>query len=344
MNRVLASFAAGLVLSSALGGCLRVGPTVPAAPPRGAVVIDPAETADCLRPSSGRGGLGYAELAGPAVEPELLAHLAPVPADVRRTAQAAGLEPLLAELLRAQARGDDARSLAMVSMRLQVVMRISSLEIELASLLFEADCTGDQMEAVLLELHHRERKRELSLTIASIAVGALIGVAAGLWDLRGTESEGPAALAITGGVATAGLGIPALVPARGRVIFPHHRNLFAPIVAGQDPDRLYPPFVFRLLTSPPAGGGPTPRELLLATWDALIDDTVPAARRATARTLLFGEGGVYDGDLVDLRERMYDALESQLSAFNRELEVLYLFFDRLLDEPDLPRDPARLGE
>jgi hypothetical protein len=118
------------------------------------------------------------------------------------------------------------------------------------SLLFEADCTGDQMEAALLELDRRAGKQELALTIASIAVGALVGVAAGVWDLSGTESRGPAALGITGGAGTAVLGIAALTPKRGRVVFAHDRNLFLPILDGEDPERLYPPFVFSLMSSP----------------------------------------------------------------------------------------------
>ena len=330
------------VLSSLLmaSGCATlISTSMPARSPRSAVVVDPVEAADCLRTSARRQGFGYASLDGPVDDPELLTYLDTVPMDVRQTARAAGLEPILAKLLQAQASASDEAPISSVAMRLQVVMRISSLEIQLASLLFEADCTGDQMEAVLLELDQRAGKRELAFTIASIAVGAIVGVGAGIWDLSGTDSKGPAALGIAAGVATAGLGIVALVPKRGQVIFPHDHNLFVPIIQGEDPDRLYPPFVFRLLTTQRTADGRTPRDQLLANWRNIILDSIPAANRHLAESVLYGKGGVYDGALVDVRERMFDALESQLNAFDQDLEVLYRFFGHLLDLPALPSTP-----
>lgn len=330
------------VLCSTLlaSGCATlINASMPARTPRSAVVVDPVETADCLRTSARREGFGYAPLDGPVEDPALLAHLAEVPMDVRRTARAAGLEPTLAHLLRARAAATDDASISAVAMRLQVVMRLSSLEIQLASLLFEADCTGDQMEAVLTELDQRAGRRELAYTIASIAAGAIIGVSAGVWDLSGAESRGPAALAIAGGVASAGFGIVALVPKRGQVVFPHQHNLFIPIVRGEDPDRLYPPFIFRLLTTPRTAGGRTPRDQLLVDWKNIIHDTIPPTDWPVAESLLYGPGGVYDGALVDVRERMFDALESQLNAFDQDLEVLYRFFGRLLDLPGIDSKP-----
>lgn len=317
-------------------------PALPEAAPRSAVVIDAAETRDCLRTTVGRTGLGDGALPGPVEEPALLAELAQVPPDVRRTAQAAGLEPLLAALLRAKATGQDPRSIDQVAMRLQVVLRISSLEIELAALLFEADCTGDQMEAALTELDRQAGKQELALTIASIAVGALAGLGAGLWDVQGGDSKGPAVVGIAGGVATAALGGAAFIPRRGRVVYAHGRNLFGPVHAGQDPDRLYPTFVFRMLMSAPAPGQPTPRDELLGEWQRIVDAAIPAKRRALAREILQGAGGVYDEALIDVRERMYDALESQLNAFDRDLEALYRFFGRVLDDPTLAGAPGPL--
>ncbi len=318
------------------GGCASlVSTSMPSRRPRTAIAVDPVETADCLRTSAGGNGFGYAPLDGPVEDPELLTFLDAVPAEVRRTARAAGLEPVLAKLLRAQTTNGDERAAAEVAMRLQVVMRISSLEIQLASLLFEADCTGDQMEVVLLELDRQAGKQELAFTIVSIAVGAIAGVGAGLWDLQGTNSKGPAILGIAGGVATAGLGIAAFVPKRGRVIFPHKHNLFVPIVRGEDPERLYPPFVFQLLTAPRRAEGRTPRDELLADWQKIIHGAVPVAERPLAESVLYGSGGVYDGNLVDVRERMFDSLESQLNAFDQDLELLYRYFGRLLNDPAL---------
>lgn len=323
-----------LVVTTIPTGCATaLSPSLPASPPRSAIAIDPIETSACLRITADRRGFGEHERDAPVIGPALQAQLDTVPPDVRRVARAAGLESVLAALLQAELVKPDDSSMGRVAMRLQVVLRISSDEIALAALLFEADCTGDQMEAVLLELDRRAGKQELALTIASIAVGAAAGLGAGLWDLQGTESKGPAVIGVAGGIATAALGLAAFIPRRGRVWFPHERNLFEPIVTGEDPDHLYPPFVFSLMMAPRSPGESTPRDELLADWASIIDGAIPPARRSLARTLLFGKGGVYDGNLVDVRERMYDALESQLNAFDRDLELLYRYFGRLLDDP-----------
>jgi hypothetical protein len=326
-----------LLAALALGCASVVSPALPAHPPPSAVLVDPLETADCMRTTAGRRGRGYTRLDEPLDDPALLAALADVPEDVRRVARAAGLERSLVALLRAETEPGEA--LDLVAVRLAVVMRISALEIELSSLLFEADCTGDQMEAVLLELDRRTRKQQLTLAIVSTAVGAVAGVGAGLWELSGTDSQGPVVLGVGGGTLSAGLGLAALAPRRDRVVFPHERNLFQPIVTGDDPERLYPPFVFRLLNAPRVAGGPTPREQLLADWRHIIHGTIPAADRPRAEAVLYSAGGIYDGDLVDVRERMYDALESQLNAIARDFEVLYRSFSRLLGDAELRMDP-----
>lgn len=321
-----------LLMALAANGCATlVSPSLPARPPRSAFVVDPLEIADCRRTTAGRRGVGYMQLDEAVDDPTLQAELAGVPADVRRVARAAGLERSLIELLRAQARPAE-RPLELLAARLRVVTRISALEVELDSLLFEADCYDDQVETVLLELDRRTRKQQMSLTIASTAVGAIAGLGAGLWDLRRTDSSGPAVLGIVGGAAAAALGFAALAPKRDRIVFAHERNLFPPIVTGEDPERLYPPFVFRLLATPRSAVDPTPREQLLADWQHIIGDAFAPSDRALAEAVLYSAGGIYDGALVDVRERMYDALKSQLNAINRDFEVLYHFTSRLFDD------------
>ena len=340
MMRFRRGVAALVIATLVHGGCASLlSPTLPQHTPRSAIVMSEAQMQDCLRPSVGRGGVGYTRLEPPVEDPELLIHLAGIPKEVRRIAQAAGLEGVLGALLREETVTSGERSLELLAMRLQVVTRISSLEIELTSLVFEADCTGNQMEAVIAELERRARKQELALTIASIGVGALVGIAAGLWDLRDPESKGPPALSIVAGGSTAALGLAAFVPKRGRVLFTHPRNPFVPIITGEDPDRLYPTFVFRLLLSPRADGT-TPREAVLRDWQQIVHGSLPQDEREKAKTILFGKGGVYDGRLLDVRERMYDALESQLNAFAQDLEVLYRFVGRLLDDPELTMPEA----
>jgi hypothetical protein len=301
-----------------------IRPTLPREALRGAVRVDPEETKECLR----LGGRYDLPLDGPVEDPELAGFLTEVPPEVRRVAQGAGVEPLLAALLRAAGSEEDGDPGAM---KLELVMRLSSLEIQVASLLFEADCVGDQMEAALYELERRQRAREVGLTVSSILVGAVAATAGGIWELRSSGGNGPATLLIGGGVASAALGLSAFVPERRAVVFPHERNLLAPIVDGEDPEGLYPTFVFRMLTLPGLRDGTTMRDEILEDWRRILDNEVKPEHQALAEGVLYGAGGIYDERLVDVREQMFDVLESHVNAVDRELELLYRYSARLVE-------------
>lgn len=290
---------------------------------RGAVRVDPEESKECLRLG------GRYDLAPdvPTESPELASFLDEVPSEVRRVARGAGVESLLAELLRASARDDGP---ALEEKKLELVMRLSALEVQLTALLFEAGCMGDQMEAALRELERRQRTREIGLTVSSILVGAVAATAGGIWELRGSNGNQPAALMIGGGAASAALGLAAFIPERRAVVFPHERNLLTPIRDGEDPEGLYPSFVLRMLAMPSAGEDETLRDDILEDWDRILDEELAGEERARAEAVLYGDGGIYDERLMDVRERMFDVLESHVSAVDRDLELLYLYSTRLV--------------
>ncbi len=281
-----------------------------------------ARGAACLRPQLGQDSPYRLPLAGPVLDPQLTPFLADVPAELRRTLLAAGLEPLLAELRREQARSDTL-TLPLLAMKQELNVRLNALESQLASVLYEIDCSGDALEALLLEFGRREHERELKLTISSLVAGAIAGVVAGAWEARDGESKGPAIVAAAGAGASAALGIAAFAPHRGRsVLLNHEQNLLAPIRAGVDESHLYPTFVFRLLTLPYESGRPTPQRELLARWEAMMVRGAAADVRAARESVLYGRGGRYDEALLKLRETMFDELEQRVSALYRELELL----------------------
>ncbi|MFV8749160.1 hypothetical protein ACNOYE_01270 [Nannocystaceae bacterium ST9] len=326
---------ASLGLLAALTGALVCGcapvirPQVPATPPRGALEIDDEELSECLRR---RGADRVVAPASPSPGPER--SLDELPVELRRVVRAAGVESLLATLIHA---APEPASEDPLALELQLVMQLSSLEIQVASLLFETQCHGAQMDAVLRELDRRQRAKDVGLTVASILVGAVAATAGGIWELRTTNVEGPAALLIGGGVASAALGLAAFVPKQHAVVFPHPRNLLTPIVVGEDPERLYPAFVFAMLLAPDAEGT-TIRDEILEDWRRLLA-SVPARRRELAEQLLYGEGGVYDEAMIDLREQMFDVLESHIHGIDQELELLYRFSARVVEvEPAATAD------
>lgn len=276
----------------------------------------------------------YAELSFRRGDEALLAR---VPAEARRTALAAGVEPLVAAAL-AHAR-DSEPTLAFLSVKQDLGLRLISLETQLAAIIFEAECTGELIEAMTFELDQNKQSRSLGLAVASLVVGAAFATGAGIWDLTGTDSLGPALLGMSGGLGSAALGAAAFRPPAKSLRYGHERNLLLPILRNADSEQLYPAFVFRLLTLPTASAQKSPRDQLLEAWSELIDESVPASERAAATALLYDQGGVYTQELLSLRERMYDALETQLNALARDLELLDRFLVRELALPTLIGDP-----
>ncbi|HEX6239400.1 MAG TPA: hypothetical protein VFZ61_00850, partial [Polyangiales bacterium] len=282
---------------------------------------------ECVRAFLGKDS-PYGELSGQPVEDAVLDQ---VPNEARRTARAAGLEPLIASALR---RAREAHTpLDLVILKQDLGLRLISLETQLAAIIFEAECTGELIEAMNFELDQVQQNRGVILAVGSLVVGAVLATAAGIWDLVGTESKGPAVLGLTAGLGSAALGAAAFVPPASSLRYQHQRNLLIPILHNEDREQLYPTFVFRLLTLPRSSNEDSPRALLIEAWNDLLEENVEADEREQARALLFGEGGEYSAELLDLRERMYDALETQLNALARDLELLDRFLVRELATP-----------
>ncbi|HEY6880511.1 MAG TPA: hypothetical protein VI299_20950 [Polyangiales bacterium] len=255
-----------------------------------------------------------------------LALLASVPPEAARTMRAAGLSALVS---RALGKRGGPLTLDKLALRQDLSLRLISLETQLSAVIFEAECTGELIESMQLELEDRADLHELRMAVASLVVGAAAATAAGTWDLIHGGSNGPAVLGLTGGVVGAGLGAAAFVKQTVRMRYAHDHNLLAPVEEGIDRAELYPRFVFRLLTTPGVDGR-APRDRLLTRWRELIEE-LPIEERGDAERMLYGAGGVYDLQRMSLRERMYDALESELNAQARDLELLDRFLVRALE-------------
>jgi len=224
--------------------------------------------------------------------------------------------------------------------RQAVATHLQSLQVQLEAATFEADCSGDVLESIRMAIEQEESARELRWSLLSIVAGALGAVGAGTWELVDPDARGAVIVGLTGGAVSGALGIVAFVPQRRSIVLHHRRNLLRPIHVGSDPDHVYPTFVFRLLTLPHAHGPGSPRDDLLARFARILDDSVPQDQQERTRRLLYGDGGVYDVDLLWVRERMLDELEDAVAAGMRDLELLQRYLGRTLD-PSWLQGPPR---
>jgi hypothetical protein len=289
----------------------------------------------CARATMGRDSPYRMPLAGPETDPRLAGYLTVLPPEARRTALAAGLEPLLARLLDERARvGPQQPSPQELLMQDALLARVVAFHAQVSAAAFEAGCTADMIQKVLSERAHHEQSRQVAIAVGSLVAGAVAGVVAGVWGLSDGSSKGPPITAIAGGVASSALGAVALTHEDPPLWFQHPRNRLTPLWLGGDPEHLYPSFVFRMLTFAGAGGARSPRDQLIEIWRHKIEDEVSEApERSSAERLLQGEGGVYDDELLTLRAEMFEGLESAVNGMTRDLELLNRSLVRVLEQP-----------
>jgi len=249
---------------------------------------------------------------------------------VRRTAVAAGIEPLLARVVRADARrraGEAESSEELFALRDELAARMSARQMQLLATEFDVDCVRGLIQDVTGDYEVAETDRQLALTIASLAAGTIASIGAASWDVANNHAEspavpdGPLVVGVVGGLVTTGLGAAVLVPRPRAILFLHEKNLLTSIREGTDPQRAFSPSIFRLLTIPMSDGSPTPRDELVSSWDRELE-RLGRADGELAVELVFGAGGVYDIELLDAHQRMLQELGASLDALARNLDLL----------------------
>lgn len=339
--------------------------------PAGTLIIHEHE-AHCARAAMDKDSPYRMPLADPVKSAEDLAWLDPLPPEARRVARAAGLEPLLVALLRVMA-ADRARSRgehglsdaalaaqhskppsqpltyasdpdelvasaathgsATATLYQELTLRVLAFDAQLTALAFETQCTRQRAAQLVAALDAQENDRQLSLATGSLVAGAGTGIAAGAIDLAGVSDRLPANIALLGGVVTAAIGAASLLVPERVITLDHHRNLLRPVYFGQDPEHLYPSFVFRMLTARYPGDLTTPRDHLLSDFDAVSRAQVDASTRAESERVLFGDGGRYPRELLEARVELLHVVESAVHGVARDMELFNRFLVKLLAPP-----------
>jgi hypothetical protein len=330
------------LFAAGCGVTLRAAPPTPR--PDDPLAVSEDAGRRCIRAVPGPDSPYREELAGPETDPELTRFLEALPPDARRTAIAAGIEPLVARVLREHAHSGGAPTLELLSLRQELDARLAALPPQMLALEFECECAIALLAGVIGAHDDLEADWQLRLTIASLVVGAASGIAAGVWDLANAHTEQPAApdgpiiTGLAGAAVTTALGVPVLVPQPRELSLAHEHNVLLPMKRGEDPKRIYPTFVFRMLTMPTTTGEPTPREALLSRWDDLIGGAA-GGDRALAEEVLFGAGGIYDVRVAALRRAMLEDLESTLDSLARHVDLLGRSLARALARPQAAAAP-----
>jgi len=265
-------------------------------------------------------------------DPALASRLDVLPPRARRTALAAGLEPLLARILQARATMREP-DLELIEREHELELRLNALSAQVSAVEFEARCTSEMLAKVQASFLDREQARQVKIATLSLMVGAALATAAGVWALADDDSNAPVVLGIAGGGIAAGLGAFALTHEEHPIRLVHQPNHLAAIERGSDPDHLYPTFVFRMLTFPQPSQARSPRDELVAGWKRELEEALPSQEAIAAAALLNGPGGRYEDVRLALRAQRYQDLELAVQGIARDLELLDRSLVRLFTMP-----------
>jgi hypothetical protein len=220
--------------------------------------------------------------------------------------------------------------------RADLFIRLLVLKTQVSAAQAYLDCLGDAIEDHLRrEVLEKRDRAELHLTLASVGVGAAAAIAAGVIELYDANTGAAPIVGIAGGAASAALGAWALMLPAPTLRLEHEINVLRAIWYGEPRGGL-PPFVWRLLNAPRQGAR-SPRETLRSQWAGMLAQHDPE-RRARLKQLLFGKGGRYDLNALQLRETMLDQLETEIDLMNPEFQRMVEFV-----EARVQTDPVRGG-
>ena len=242
------------------------------------------------------------------------------------TANAVGILPQLNQLLNLETQARQhpgaAAEVAVLRQRQRIAAQLMLVSTTIASIAAELDCEGERADQVAGYLREQDNRRIQRLNVLSISIGAASGIGTTVIE----NKAGQYAFGIGGGLLAAGLGLLTLT-GNHTAQFTHRRNLLTDVWAESRTSGVFPPSVWYMLSEPAfSNGGQTSiAHNTRQRWQhygQLAKPTSPDGQRLAA--LLFGEGGTYDTDALEVRANMLNELQSAVRLLNQELQSLLL--------------------
>jgi hypothetical protein len=227
-------------------------------------------------------------------------------------------------LLRMQATSPETEPFAALRVRQQAIERILLANIDVQSVLAEIACEQARGEQLRAGLEGAAGRRAQRYALAGILIGAVTAMASGGLALVRPEADAANVVGILGGAAEGGAGVAGLAEGTGET-FETRRNMLRDLWDGRAETTLFPATVWRYLNQAESAEAAdlSVRAELLAAWraDERLNDPASAddARRIA---LLFGEGGRYTPELLQLREALLDLLQARVWLMSQDLDAL----------------------
>lgn len=244
-------------------------------------------------------------------------------------AEIIGALPLLKQLLAAETEATRVpgvtAELRLLRLRLAISDRVQLAMLDVSSTLAVIDCEGERGDALRVRLQNAEERRARRLGLASILVGATTAALTGGLSLGGASVGGDIA-GIVGGT-TETFVATALLFGDESGTLQTERNLLREVWERRSQSEVFPRTVWRYMTRRRLGApdSASPAETVAAEWRAGDRFGVPGSQAERARiALLFGSGGDYTVQELEMRDAMLDLLEASIALMSEELRILVI--------------------
>jgi len=208
----------------------------------------------------------------------------------------------------------------------EIANRLIVCRTETAGIAAELDCEGERANQLSTYMSGKESNQVNKLTVASITLGALTAVVA----IFIKPQESSDAVAITGGLGSATLGLLSLSSSR-KTEYMHPRNLLTDIWYEPETSKYYPTTIWYMLTHKEFSNNKQYSicHNIRERWqeyNQLEDDG--SKKTAKQIELLFGSGGVYTSDLLETRANMLNQLQASIKLFDQDIQQLLYIINK----------------
>jgi hypothetical protein len=233
------------------------------------------------------------------------------------------LLPLLNHL--AQLENHRAPSAEIERARRKLTTRLQLANMEVSSLVAEIECEVQRADEVQDRLKQVQTTRTTTQTILGIIAGGLANILSGGIGLATRAGDAADIASVAGGTLEVLFGTSANFT-KVRQEFTHPHNHLQAFWNGEGREKeFFSPGIWRFLTEPDIRDleGHSLRDVLIQTWNEAGRLGPPGSHQEQQRkSLLFGEGGLYDSEDLHVREAMLHQLESSIQLMHQDLETL----------------------
>ncbi|MBW1654643.1 hypothetical protein GSY47_04530 [Flavobacterium quisquiliarum] len=206
----------------------------------------------------------------------------------------------------------------------KITDRLILTSIEINALASELDCNGERINKLADYVNGLNNKKTKNLTVASVTIGALTTVAAVL--VKNNNSSN--AVAVSGGLLSAGLGALTIAPKGKKIELKLQRNLLGNIWYNDNSNRAYPNSIWIIINEKQFSnsGKNDLQESIKNRW---LQYNFNGKIDAKTQKLFFDDGGIYTADDLYTRANMLNELQATIRSLEQDLKSLSLKLNSL---------------